>query len=172
MYAALRQQIDIPAEWQNQHFRRQLVSYLVDNARELEPLLRDGLAGIYGLREEDRGAAGQHSGPFSYKKYCSYMARVSSWGDELTLRLISMMWNLRITVITVNKAVSHLKIRHNEEDLDKVDLLLLYNGSTHYSKIGEFFLLSLVLSFPVFIGRTEGMGGRRRFQYSSVPYPR
>jgi hypothetical protein len=128
--------MDIPATFWNQHLRRMVLSWMVDNAAEVEPLIREQLAGIYGMAEGGRRTPGQHRGPFSYRGYLQYMAHSSSWGDEITLLMFSLMLDVKVTVIQA-QGLNHIKLRHADPTLDTVDFVLLYNGSSHYSKIGK-----------------------------------
>jgi hypothetical protein len=112
------------------------INWMVENSSEFEPLIRDQIGGIYGVQEGGRDVAGQHRGPYSYRTYLKYMAGSNSWGDEITLLVISLLFDLKITVIHAAE-LNHVKIRHNDPTLDTVDLILLYNGTSHYSKIGN-----------------------------------
>jgi hypothetical protein len=115
-----------------------MVGWALENAAELEPLLRDQIAALYGqkLTGLEARAVGAHKGPYSFKQYFKHISKTTSWGDELCLLLIATMFDCKLTVIN-GMALNHINIRHDEEDLDVVDLIVLFNGHNHYSKVGE-----------------------------------
>ena len=63
----------------------------------------------------------------------------TSWGDEGTVSLISMMWNITITVVEMEPGEKpddphkfiQLKLRHSRP-LNDVDLVLVLAGHKHY----------------------------------------
>jgi hypothetical protein len=115
-----------------------MVAWAVQNAAELEPLVRDQIAALYGqkLTGVEAKAVGAHRGPYTFRQYLRYMAKTSTWGDEICLLLLSVMLDCKITVIQ-GLALNHINIRHEMQDLDLVDLIVLFNGHSHYSKVGE-----------------------------------
>ena len=69
-------------------------------------------------------------GPFSLISYLEYLMDPSSWGDHGVLLMISMMWQVTITVL-VAESLKVIRIRHNRE-LDRADFLLVLAGKNHY----------------------------------------
>ena len=67
-----------------------------------------------------------HSGPFSYAVYLKKLLKRQFWGDEIVLWSISMMWNLKISVIN-SKTLQEYRIRH-DCTLRHVDVALMYNS--------------------------------------------
>jgi hypothetical protein len=67
----------------------------------------------------------------SYETWVHGICMKKIWGDEMVLAVVSMMWNVAITVIT---ATDKIKIYHNRK---QADLYLLANGVagnlTHFS---------------------------------------
>ena len=78
-------------------------------------------------------------GPFSFLSYLRYMMEPTSWGDEGTVSLVSMMWNITITVVEMEPGEKlddplkfiQLKLRHSRP-LNDVDLVLVLAGHKHY----------------------------------------
>ena len=60
----------------------------------------------------------------------------TTWADEIVLFTLSVMFQVRITLVTAYD-LKQIKIRHNVE-LKKADLTFLYVGNKHYSPIGMY----------------------------------
>ena len=63
-------------------------------------------------------------GPFSYLGYMKALLNDGFWGDELCLALISMMWQVSITVLK-GETFHQIKFRHTEL-LKNADLILVH----------------------------------------------
>ena len=63
-------------------------------------------------------------GPFSYLGYMQALLEDGFWGDELCLALISMMWQISITVVK-GETFHQIKFRHSES-LKNTDLVLVH----------------------------------------------
>ena len=63
-------------------------------------------------------------GPFSYLGYMKALLTNGFWGDELCLALISMMWQISITVLK-GETFHQIKFRHTEL-LKNADLVLVH----------------------------------------------
>ena len=74
---------------------------------------------------------------FSFKGYLQFLLDRNTWGDESILKVISIMWDLTVTIIYPSTLAKH-NLRHHEDDLSKVDVLVLYSGGVHYSAIGTY----------------------------------
>jgi hypothetical protein len=74
-------------------------------------------------------------GPFSYQQYLSYMLREGSWGDQVVIMALSMMLGATITIINVD-GLYPLGFRHHRS-LEDTDIVLIYNGGTHYVGTGN-----------------------------------
>ena len=73
---------------------------------------------------------------FSIKSYLLYMLGNDTWGDEAILYGASLLWSLKVSVVFANSARVY-NIRHNQNNLRKVDILVLNSGN-HYSAIGTY----------------------------------
>ena len=89
---------------------------------------------LKGMREgtltEGQIADYQVPGPFSFISYLKHILEASTWGDQGLLTLISMMWQITITVINAED-LSQIKIRHRRP-LDKVHLVFVLAQRCHY----------------------------------------
>jgi len=81
------------------------------------------------------------NGPYSYKEYLLHMLDEYFWGDGIILMVMSYMWNIRITVVSLgvrpdgNNAPLMMPYRHNKP-LSGADIVLLFDGQQHYSSVG------------------------------------
>ena len=73
--------------------------------------------------------------PISYKQYLQYMLKSSTWGEDVIIYAISDLFKLKITSINANR-LDEYRCRHNQS-LSAVDVILIFNGSNHYSFAGK-----------------------------------
>ena len=85
----------------------------------------------------------EEPGPFSYLTYLEHILKRDSWGDEITLVVLSMVFQLRITVVTVPSL--HGDPIHHINALDKSDIVLLRSGGNHYLSAGMYALNTMFL---------------------------
>ena len=78
----------------------------------------------------------EEPGPFSYLTYLEHILKRDSWGDEITLVILSMVFQLRITVVTI-PSLHGDPIRHINT-LEKSDIVLLCSGGNHYLSAGMY----------------------------------
>ena len=150
-FAAFRRGLDCPMEYTNTHLRRQLVMEMINHKEFFLPQLSPAISGGYGgklsaeeySRREKEGLlteatrqAYTEPGPFSFLTYLEHVLKRDSWGDEITLVVLSMVFQLRITVITVPSL--HGDPIHHTNNLDKTDVVLLHSGGNHYLSAGEY----------------------------------
>ena len=147
-------------EYTNTHLRRQLVMEMIWYKEFFLPHLTDAISGGYGgklspkeyARRDREGLltaearqAYKEPGRFSYLRYLEHILKRDSWGNEITLVVLSMMFQLSITVVTV-PSLHGDPIRHINA-LEKSDIVLLRSGGNHYLSAGMYAcsILSLVL---------------------------
>lgn len=151
LYASIRRGLDVPKEYTNTHLRRQLVMTILNHMDFFFEMLKNSILGQYGhdrmpeeeLRQKelnkevtvDFAREQRLPGPFSFLSWLRYSLQRDSWGDETTLALISMMWQLRITVVYAETLIQE-KIRH-KQPLQKADIVVVYCGGTHYVGAGK-----------------------------------
>jgi hypothetical protein len=71
----------------------------------------------------------------SYQEYLLDMLRPYTWGDEMILLVVSLMFGLRISIV-LGETLVHRRIRHTG-DLDDADLVVVYVGNCHYLPAGN-----------------------------------
>ena len=74
-------------------------------------------------------------GPFSIVSYLKAMLKGDFYADEITLIVISMMWQVRVTVLN-GETLHQIKIRHGNK-IEKVDLAVVHCSGNHYIPLGE-----------------------------------
>ena len=74
-------------------------------------------------------------GPFSLYSYLQHVLTPNTLGEEIILTLVSMMWQIGITVV-YDENLLHERMRHNRT-LETTDLVLVYCGGTHYIDAGK-----------------------------------
>ena len=150
-FAAFRQGIDCPMEYTNTHLRRQLVMEMIWYKEFFLPHLTDAISRGYGgklsadqySRCEREGLltvvtrqAYEEPGPFSYLSYLEHILKRDSWGDEITLVVLSMVFQLHITVVTVPSL--HRDPICHVNTLEKSDIVLLRSSGNHYLSAGTY----------------------------------
>ena len=124
LFSSVHQAVDCPLEYQIIHLKCQLVKMMANHHNFLFP--KASIATTYGfprMSEEEylqkyndgtltQDEADDHNtpGPFSY---LGYMQAQGFWGDKLCLALISMMWQISITVLK-GETFHQIKFRHSE----------------------------------------------------------
>ena len=78
----------------------------------------------------------EEPGPFSYLMYLEHILKRDSWGDEITLVVLSMVFQLRITIVTI-PSLHGDPIRHINT-LEKSDIVLLWSSGNHYLSAGMY----------------------------------
>jgi hypothetical protein len=96
---------------------------------------REQIRGLYAVPAEGEGEQA-HPGPFSYRDYLGWMLQKNTWGDQIVLTAISMMWGVTISIVNVQHDL-HLQLRH-QRALADADIVLVYNGVSHYNAAGKF----------------------------------
>ena len=150
-FAAFRRGIDCHMEYTNTHLRHQLVMEMIQYKEFFLPHLTDAISWGYGgklsadeyAQRDKEGLltaaarqAYEEPGPFSYLTYLEHILKCNSWGDEITLVILSMVFQLRITVVTVpslhGDPICHINT------LEKSDIVLLRSGGNHYLSAGMY----------------------------------
>ena len=129
LYSAIRRSTLAPAQYSNQHLKRQLAMFLALNAELLFPLCKVHLMGSYGIAEEG------HGGPFTFIEYIESVLQPGEEGDLLVLYLLSLMWQIQVTVVVAQPLPAQIRLRHDQE-LKSADLVVVYNGTDHYTPAG------------------------------------
>ena len=174
MFASIRRGMEVPEEYRNNHLRFQLAYFMVKNHAFCSDLLQNVIRFEYGhhrlskkeylkgMKEgtltEAQIADYQVPGPFSFIGYLKYILEGSTWGDQGLLTLISMMWQVTITIVNAED-LSQIKIRH-QRPLDQVNLVVVLAQRCHYLGTCKHDFCSLFLNLAV----------RCELSVSMVPY--
>ena len=149
-FTAFRWGIDCPMEFTNTHLHRQLVMDVVRHKEFFLPQLKGFISGNFGaklskaeyehwekegLLTVETRCTFTEPGPFSFVMYLEYLLKNDSWGDEITLVVLSMLFQLRITIVTIPTLHSEA-IRHTNM-LERSDVVLLRSGKNHYLSAGR-----------------------------------
>ena len=119
----------MPVEYTADHLKRQVVSFVVDHKEFFLTYLWKHI--LYEYNFPNSGHV------FSFKSFLLYVLEKATWGDDMTLSILSIMWNVRATVI-FPKSLGKLLLRHSEQDISNVELVVIYGGGSHYSAVGTY----------------------------------
>ena len=72
----------------------------------------------------------QVPGPFSFIAFLKHILEPNTWGDQGTVTLIGMMWQIPITILTAED-LSQIKIRHRRP-LEDAELVVVMAQRCHY----------------------------------------
>ena len=137
LFHAVRRGINIPKQYTNRLIRRELAVYCARNADIIRNQHLSVLKGEYGFSQQSGQAheeCGLHEGPYSIRTYIKNIGKPWTWGDSVCLDMISRMWDLRITILDTQDMTNlkEKRIRH-QLPMEEVDMVLLFDGKTHYS---------------------------------------
>ena len=86
-------------------------------------------------------------GPFSFHSYLMALLSPEMWGDEQFLCLCSMMWQIGLTVVSVEN-FTQIRFRH-KSSLERADGVLVMCLSQHYVPAHKYLSLFIVIA-PVY----------------------
>ena len=145
-FASIRRGMEAPEEFRNNHLRFMVVKFMATNHAFCYSVLKSTIAGEYGMDRlpADEFAAGEKAGtltvaqtdaqstpgPYTFIEYLEAMLQETTWGDYAMLTVISMMWQVTITILRGND-FKEIWIRHRRS-LRDVDFVVVYCGSSHY----------------------------------------
>ena len=154
LFSSFRKSIVCPFEFTNTHLRRMLIMFICEQLDFLYPMLRLYISGNYGhirvssteynrlrgLSDPTRAQRLQmeeyeEPGPFSIITYMENLLKPSFYGEEIYLRLLSMIFQVRITVLDSDTFIG-IKIWHDNRPL-KAEVLLVHVDRHHYIPLGE-----------------------------------
>ena len=115
LFHAVRRSIQCPKEFTNMHLRRMIVNFICDRVDELFPMLKVAISGNYGhlrltpdeyyrkmaevtITDQEKEEY-EEPGPFSIASYLEALLKPTFYGEELYLRIISMLFKIRISVL-------------------------------------------------------------------------
>ena len=139
-WASIRRGLNCKEEYRSNHLRYQTMEFVARNHGFCFTVLKSIIAQEYG--NEEIVADPDEPGPFSFVEYLLYMLEPTSWGDHGMILMVSMMWQLPITVLNA-EGLEQLKFRHNRDLMD-TELVLVYAGRAHYLGTCKFFVFILL----------------------------
>ena len=74
-------------------------------------------------------------GPHSFYSYLKDLLKPTTWGDEMILTVISMMWQTRITVLR-GDTLKQEKIKP-ARSIEDCDIMIVLAGNSHYTGAGK-----------------------------------
>ena len=119
----------MPVEYTADHLKRQVVSFVVDHKEFFLTYLWKHILYEYNFLNSGH--------VFSFKSFLLYVLEKATWGDDMTLSILSIRWNVRATVI-FPKSLHKLLLRHSEQDISNVELVVIYGRGSHYSAVGMY----------------------------------
>ena len=151
LYHSVRRVLNCPKEWTNTYLWHQIVAHIVAHVQFIFPLIAVHIQGNYGhvrLTEEQYnnkiadGTITQNDkedyeapGPFSLVTYLQAMLKGDFYADEITLIILSMMWQVRVTVLN-SETLHQIKIRHGNK-IEKVDIAVVHCSGNQYLPLGK-----------------------------------
>ena len=146
LYAPVRRGLQLPEEYRSNHLRFQLVHFMCKNHKFTFDVIEGPVKIQYGhsrLSQEEYLQKTQDGtitpsevenytlpGLFSFQSFLKFMIEPNTWGDQTTILLLSMMWQLPITVL-YGEELTQVPIRHDKL-INDVELLLVFVGRSHY----------------------------------------
>ena len=140
LFSSIRKAVDCPLEYQTIHLKRQLVRVMANHHVFLFPLIKATITSTDGFPcmpeheyqlKYDKGTltqveADDHNtpGPFSYLSCMKALLKEGFWGDEPCLALLSMMWQVGITVVK-GETFHQIKF-HPSNQLKDADLVFVH----------------------------------------------
>ena len=172
LYGAFRRGTDLPAEVADIHIKRCIVRALCFHHQFFYGYLSHAIGMIYGAERLDPAVLEQKikkkeisaddlrdlrlPGPLSYIDWVKLVHQESTYGDEIVILVMSLLWQLKITVLYADD-LSEKKFRHNQR-ITQVDMLLVYSSETQHF-VGAGRGLTLFRSVYGFLGS----GHRKRW---------
>ena len=144
-------QILYPAEYQYQMLKRQMVPRVTEHPEFFYKALYLHIRSQYGIdrlspeeyaqKVEDKTITQQElddqdqPGLFSFVGYLEYMLEPQTWGDHGSILILSLMWQVKITIITA-ETQKQQRFCHDSA-LKDTDFVLVFCGGNHYVPAGE-----------------------------------
>ena len=151
-YGALRRGTTFPYEVADAHIRRLCIKVMCNYHEFFYDLYKQSLAMTYGChryseeelrwRIANRKITGEDladqrmPGPFSFISFLQFMLKPSTYADSHIIMVMSMIWNIQITVVYANNC-HELRFRHHKR-LAQADLVMVVCQETeHFVSAGK-----------------------------------
>ena len=142
LYHSCRVAMDLPQEYVPMLMKRQTIVFMAQNAKICSEIFNPTIQGTYGDPRMDpeqfeslkkakalspkQIAKQELPGPFSYLGYLKHQLKEGSWGDEIMVTAMSMMWQITVTILYAETLTEH-RIRHDRL-LGQVDMVVVFCG--------------------------------------------
>ena len=127
LYNSIRRRLFCPLEYTADHLKRQTAMFICDHKSFFL---------TYAWRQILVEYNQDQSKNFSFKDYLLHLLQSDTWGDELVLSVVSIMWNVKVSAI-FPRTLKKYHIRHAVQDLTKVEVVVINTGGMHYSAVGK-----------------------------------
>ena len=160
MFSSLRRIISAPFKYRNIYLQRQLVIMMANHREFFFNLLKEHIKDTYGFPRQDEDEYQQRyrdsiltdqevrdhncPGPFSFHSYLLALLSPEMWGDEQVLCLCSMMWQIGLTVVSVENS-TQIRFRH-KSSLERADAVLVMCLGQHYVPAHKYLSLFIVIA--------------------------
>ncbi len=127
-------------------FRRMIVILIAEYWRlVVDDLFILTLQAEYNEMAEELDAREGHGrmrppGPYSLWMYLKTMLRHTMWGDTNIIAAVSRLFALCISVINANDGDCSVTLIRHSHPLLKMDIVLIFNGGSHYSACRKYFV--------------------------------
>ena len=152
LYGSFRRCTTLPAECADMHVRRVVIKVICSAPQFFFKLFRKNIADTYGLERDTpeelaaKKAADKPDfqyireqelpGPFSFAQWLRHQMKASTYADSNILMAISMLWQLRVTVLNAEE-LFEIRFRHHCR-ISKADMVFIHSSSTeHYVAAGK-----------------------------------
>ena len=148
LFHAFRKSLVCSSEFTNTHLRRIVVSFMSKSRFPLPNYghLRLSRAQFEDLRNRNLLTQQQREylepGPFSVITYLENLLKPDFYGEEIVLRILSTLFQVRITVLNGQSFIP-IKIRHLNRPL-KADVVLVHIDRHHYIPLGKMNLIMCI----------------------------
>ena len=150
-WRSVLEQILYPAEYQYMMLKRPMVLTVTEHPEFFFNALGFHIKSQYGIERltpeeyskkvEDNTITQQEladqdsPGPFSFVGYLEYLLEPKTWGDHGTVLILSLMWQVKVTIITAE--TQRQQRFHHDSSLKDADFILVFCGGNHYVPAGE-----------------------------------
>ena len=151
-YGSLRRGTTFPYEVADIHIKRLIIKAICNYHEFFHNLFKQSLANTYGVHrdteEELQEKIAQNQidaqdladqrmpGPFSFVSFLKFMLQPSAYADSHLIMVMSMIWNIRITVVYATNC-HELRFRHHKR-LAQADLVMVVcNETEHFVSAGK-----------------------------------
>ena len=146
-WRSVLEQILYPAEYQYMMLKRQMVLTVTEHPEHQGFHIKSqyGIERLtpeqYSKKLEDNTITQQEladqdsPGPFSFVGYLEYLLEPKTWGDHGTVLILSLMWQVKVTIITA-ETQRQQRFCH-DSSLKDAEFVLVFCSGNHYVPAGE-----------------------------------